>query len=131
MASVVRDELSGSPDDGKAPDQAAGSVYTPRPSGWLTAASEVSVSVLVGSRDTETQPAEPGQPGSTRIERAIAWVSSMHQHAKTSGRTPMVQLVQVEGLDHDEAAMAIPAQALLARAHATRLAVAHRGPRRA
>ena len=74
MAAVVRDELSGSLEDGKAPDQVAGSVYTPRPSCWLAAASEAPVSVLVGSRDTEAQYPEPGQPGSTRIERATAWV---------------------------------------------------------
>lgn len=115
MAAVVRDELSGSPDDGKASGQAAGSVYVPRPSGWLAAASEVSVTVLVGSRDTESQSAEPGQPATTRIERAIAWVSSMRQHAEVNGRTPMIDFVQAQGLDHDEASMAIPAQAIIAR----------------
>jgi pimeloyl-ACP methyl ester carboxylesterase len=116
MAAVVRDELSGSPDDGKAADQAAGSVYAPRPSGWLAAASEVSVNVLVGSCDTAPQWAEPGQPGSTRIERATAWVSSMRQHAEVNGRTPMIRFVQAQGLDHDEASMAIPAQEILAGA---------------
>jgi pimeloyl-ACP methyl ester carboxylesterase len=114
MAPVVRDELSGSPDDGKAPGQAAGSVYTPRPSGWLAAASEVPVNVLVGSRDTEPQWAEPGQPGSTRIERASAWVSDMRRLAQTSGRTPTIGFVQAQGLDHDEASMAVPAQEILA-----------------
>lgn len=115
MAAVVRDELSGSPDDGKAPDQAAGSVYTPRPPGWLAAASEVRVNVLVGSRDTEPQWPEPGQPGSTRIERASAWISSMRRHAESSGKTPRIQFLQAQGLDHDEASMAIPAQEILAR----------------
>jgi pimeloyl-ACP methyl ester carboxylesterase len=115
MAAVVRDQLSGSPDDGKAADQAAGSVYTPRPSGWLAAASEVSVTVLVGSRDTESQWPEPGQPGSTRIERAIAWVSSMRRHAEIGGKTTGIQFVRAEGLDHDEASMAVPAQEILAR----------------
>jgi pimeloyl-ACP methyl ester carboxylesterase len=115
MAAVVRDELSGSLEDGKAPDQVAGSVYTPRPSCWLAAASEAPVSVLVGSRDTEAQYPEPGQPGSTRIERATAWVRSMRQHAETNGRTPTIQLVQADGLNHDEAAMAIPAQETLAK----------------
>lgn len=115
MALVVRDELSGSAADGKAPGQAAGSIFTPRQAGWLDAASDVSVTVLVGSRDTDTQPTEPGQQGSTRIERAIEWVSSMHRHARASGRTPAIQLIQAEGLDHDEAAMAIPAQEILAR----------------
>jgi pimeloyl-ACP methyl ester carboxylesterase len=115
MAPVVRDELSGSAAGGKAPDQAAGSVYAPRPAGWLDAASDVFVAVLVGTRDTDTQPAEPGQLGSTRIERATEWVDSMHRHARAGGRTPAIQLVQAEGLDHDEAAMAIPAQEILAR----------------
>jgi hypothetical protein len=107
--------LSGSPDDGKAPDQAAGSVYTPRRPGWLTAASEVRVSVLVGSRDTEPQWPEPGQPGSTRIERATGWIGSMRRHAEISGKKSMIHFVQAQGLDHDEASMAIPAQEILAR----------------
>lgn len=115
MGAVVRDELSGSVDDGKAADQAAGSLYTPEPSGWLAAASEVSACVLVGSCDTAPQAPEPGQQGSTRIERAIAWVSKMEEHAVKNGRTPKVQLIQAEGLDHDEPAMAIPAQEILAR----------------
>ena len=115
MAAVVRDQLSGSRADGKAPDQAAGAVFIPRPAGWLEASSEVCVSVLVGSRDTDPQSPEPGQRGSTRIERATAWVISMHRHAEASDRTPTIRLVQAEGLDHDEAAMAIPAQEILAR----------------
>jgi hypothetical protein len=114
MAAVVRDELSGSRADGKASHQAVGSVFTPRPAGWLAAASEVSVSVLVGSQDTEPRPAEPGQQGSTRIERAIAWVDSMHRHARANGRASTIRFVLAQGLDHDEAAMAIPAQEVLA-----------------
>jgi pimeloyl-ACP methyl ester carboxylesterase len=115
MAPVVRDELSGSAADGKASDRAAGSILAPRQAGWLEAASDVFVRVLVGSRDTETQPAEPGQRGSTRIERATEWVASMNCHATANGRTPAIQLVRAAGLDHDEAAMAIPAQEILAR----------------
>lgn len=114
MAPVARDELSGSADDGKAPEQAAGSIFTPRQAGWLEAASEVIATVLVGSRDTDTQPAEPGQQGTTRIERATAWVASMHRHARTNGRTPVNQLVLAKGIDHDEAGMATPAQEILA-----------------
>jgi pimeloyl-ACP methyl ester carboxylesterase len=115
MAAVVRNELSGTPADGKAAHQAAGSVFTPRPAGWLAAASEVPVSVLAGSRDTEPRPAEPGQHGSTRIERALAWVTSMRRYAEAHDRPSTVRLVLAEGLDHDEAAMAIPAQEILAR----------------
>lgn len=115
MAAVVRDQLSGSRADGKAPGQAAGAIFVPRPTGWLAAASEVSVSVVVGSRDTEPRPPEPGQQGSTRIERAIAWVDSMHRYAEANDRASTIRLVQADGLDHDEAAMAIPAQQILAQ----------------
>jgi pimeloyl-ACP methyl ester carboxylesterase len=114
-AGIVRDQLSGSRADGKAPGQTAGDTFVPRPMGWLVAASEVSVSVLVGSRDTEPRPPEPGQRGSTRIERAIAWVDSMHRYAEANDRACTIRLVQADGLDHDEAAMAIPAQHILAR----------------
>lgn len=115
MAPVVRDELSGSAADGKASGRAAGSVFAPQPSGWLDAASKVAVTVLVGSRDTEMQAPEPGQQGATRIERATNWVASMHRHATAHGRTPAVQLARADGLGHDEAGMAIPAQQILAR----------------
>jgi pimeloyl-ACP methyl ester carboxylesterase len=116
MAPVVRDELSGTPAEGKAPDQAAGAVFTPRPAGWLTAAGQVRVSVLVGSRDTDPQPPEPGQDGATRAERAAAWIASMRRLAEAAGTAPAIRLVRPEGLDHDEAAMAIPAQEILGRA---------------
>jgi pimeloyl-ACP methyl ester carboxylesterase len=118
MAAMVRTELSGTPADGKAAHQAAGSVFIPRPAGWLAAASEVPVSVLAGSRDTEPRPAEPGQHGSTRIERALAWVASMRRYAEAHDRPSTIRLVLAEGLDHDEAAMAIPAQEILARSWA-------------
>ena len=115
MAPVVRDRLSGTPADGKPADQAAGSVFVPRPEGWLTAASGVSATVLVGGRDTQPQHAEPGQQGATRIERAMAWVTAMSRHAEASNQAPTIRLVRAEGLDHDEAEMAIPAQQILAR----------------
>jgi pimeloyl-ACP methyl ester carboxylesterase len=114
MAPVVRDDLSGSAADGKAPDRVSGTVFVPCAAGWLTAASQVPVSVLVGSLDTEPRPAEPGQYGSSRLERAAGWITSMHLHARANGAVPSIRLVCAEGLDHDEAAMAIPAQQLLA-----------------
>jgi pimeloyl-ACP methyl ester carboxylesterase len=82
---------------------------------WLAAASEVAVTVLVGSRDTERRPVAPGQQGSTRIERAAAWVESMRRFAEASQRAATIRLVLAEGFDHDEAAMAVPAQQTLAR----------------
>jgi pimeloyl-ACP methyl ester carboxylesterase len=92
-----------------------GMVLAPRPAGWLAAASQVRVSVLVGSADTEPRPAVPGQHGSTRMERAAAWVESMQRHAEAHERAPGTRLIVAEGLDHDEVAMAIPAQEILAR----------------
>jgi pimeloyl-ACP methyl ester carboxylesterase len=119
MAPVVRDDVSGSGAEGKAPDRVSGTVFVPRPAGWLTAASEVPVSVLVGSRDTEPRPAEPGRSGSSRLEssrleRAAEWIASMHDHARASGRASSIRFVLAEGLDHDETAMAVPAQKLFA-----------------
>jgi hypothetical protein len=73
------------------------------------------VTVLVGSRDTERRPAAPGQQGATRIERATAWVESMRRHAQGAGKAVSVRLVAAEGLDHDEEAMAAPAQEVLAQ----------------
>jgi pimeloyl-ACP methyl ester carboxylesterase len=95
--------------------QAQGRESTPEAAGWLTAASEVPVTVLVGSRDTEQRPPAPGQRGSTRIERATAWVESMRRHAKASRKVPVIRLVLAEGFDHDEEAMAAPAQEILTR----------------
>jgi pimeloyl-ACP methyl ester carboxylesterase len=114
MAPVIRDGLSGSAADGKAPDRVSGVVFVPCTAGWLTAASQVLVSVLVGSLDTEPRPAEPGQYGSSRLERAAGWITAMHLHARANGKMPSIRLVCAEGLDHDEAAMALPAQQILA-----------------
>jgi pimeloyl-ACP methyl ester carboxylesterase len=114
MAPVVRDHLSGSLAAGKAADQVSGTMFVPDPAGWLAAASEVPVSVLVGALDTQPQQAEPGQHGSSRIERAAGWIDSMHRYARANGRVPAIRFVQAAGLDHDEAAMAIPAQEILA-----------------
>jgi hypothetical protein len=105
MAPVIRDAQSGS---------RAGARYSPDPAGWLQAASQVPVTVLVGSRDTEPRPPSPGQSGNTRLERAKAWVLAMKRLAESNGKTPTVRLVIAPGLDHDEAAIAVPAQRILA-----------------
>jgi len=89
--------------------------FIPERAGWLAAATEVAVTVLVGSQDTEPRPRAPGQPGSTRIERATRWAESMRHHAEAWMKTSTIRLVVAEGLDHDEAAMAVPAQQIFAR----------------
>jgi pimeloyl-ACP methyl ester carboxylesterase len=98
---------------GEAPGITPG--FAPDHAAWLAAASEVPVTVLVGARDIEPRPAAPGQPGETRIERAEGWVEQMRRHAAASSRAATVRLVLAEGLDHDEEAMTLPAQELLAR----------------
>jgi pimeloyl-ACP methyl ester carboxylesterase len=94
---------------------AMGRAFTPEPAGWLTAATEVPVTVLVGARDAERRPAAPGQRGSTRIERAAGWADSMRRHAEASKKVPTIRFVLAEGFDHDEEAMAAPAQEVLAQ----------------
>jgi pimeloyl-ACP methyl ester carboxylesterase len=83
-----------------------------RPEGWLRAATEVSVTVLVGSRDTEQRPPAPGQRGSSRLDRAKSWVAAMGKLARSHGRESTIRFVEAPGLGHDEAAMAIPAQSI-------------------
>jgi pimeloyl-ACP methyl ester carboxylesterase len=103
--------------NGMAP--ARGFEFSPRAAGWLAAASEVRVTVLVGSRDTEQRPPAPGQQGATRIERGGAWVESMRHHAQGEGKAASIRFVSAEGLDHDEEAMAAPAQEIMAQSWRT------------
>lgn len=92
----------------------AKSARTPCTDCWLRAATEVAVTVLVGSRDTEERPPAPGQVGSSRLDRAKAWVAAMTKFADTHGRKSSIRFVEVPELGHDEAAMAIPAQSVFA-----------------
>jgi pimeloyl-ACP methyl ester carboxylesterase len=94
---------------------ARSAAFVPESAGWLAAASEVRVTVLVGSQDTEPRPDAPGQAGSTRIERASGWIDSMRHHAEARSRTSTIQLVLADGLGHDEEAMTRPAQEILAQ----------------
>src|ERR1700683_543263 len=89
---------------------AARSEFGPRAAGWLEAAAEVRVTVLVGSRDTERRPPAPAQQGATRIERAVVWVESMCRHAESRDKAATIRFVAAEGLDHDEEAMGGAAQ---------------------
>jgi pimeloyl-ACP methyl ester carboxylesterase len=109
MAPGVRGTLGGN---------RAGSSFSPNPRGWILAASQLPVTVLVGSRDTDPRPSSPTQHGRTRIDRATAWVSAMKRLAEANGKTPTVKLMIVPDLDHDEAAMAIPAQSVLSGSRA-------------
>jgi len=104
MGSMVRGPESGSRN---------GTAFAPDADGWLRAASEVPVIVLVGSKDVTRRPPSPGEPGTTRLDRAKAWVDAMQRFAESKGRIPTVRLVVAPGFDHDEAAIAVPAQQIL------------------
>lgn len=80
-----------------------------------SAATQTSVTVLVGSRDTETRPPAEGQRGSTRIQRAQSWVIAMQQFTALHGKECNIRFLSIPGLAHDEAAMAIPAQKIFAQ----------------
>jgi pimeloyl-ACP methyl ester carboxylesterase len=98
-----------------------GTAFTPDARGCLRAATDTPITVLVGSRDTTTRPGPPDEPGTTRLERAIAWVQAMTQLPASVGRASTVKLEIAPGLEHDEAAIAIPAQRILADSFASAL----------
>lgn len=115
MAAVVRSaELSGTPETGKDPANAAGAEFRPDPAGWLEAL-EVPVAVIVGSADDEPRADYPGQTGKTRIERAQAWVSAMGELARSNEKTDHLSLTLVEGVAHDPVALTVRSQELLLR----------------
>jgi pimeloyl-ACP methyl ester carboxylesterase len=103
---------------GRSSGRRAGNLFAADPGGWLQAASQVPVTVLVGSRDTQPRPSSRTQPGRTRIDRAKAWVNAMKRLAESNGKTATVKLLIAPGLDHDEAAMASPAQRILSGEYA-------------
>lgn len=98
------------------PDDSApwpfGSRGAPQNANWSSACG-VSATVCVGANDTEPRPSAPGQPGTTRIDRATAWVAAMRAHAVASGVTPRLNLSIAPGIDHDEIRMSIYGQAEL------------------
>jgi pimeloyl-ACP methyl ester carboxylesterase len=85
------------------------------PENWFRASTEVAVTVLVGSQDTEDRPAAVGQIGLSRLERAKSWVIAMDQFAQTHGRKSLIRLVRAPGLGHDEAEMSVPAQSIFSQ----------------
>ena len=65
----------------------------------------VPVEVIVGADDTGTAnlrrgPRIDAQQGTTRVERARAWVGAMREAATSYGMSPAVTLTEVPGIDH-------------------------------
>jgi alpha-beta hydrolase superfamily lysophospholipase len=95
---------------------------------WLAAATRVRVVVLAGTNDTEPQQPAAGHVDAGRFARAEAYVAAMQRLAAERGTAPSVAFRPVAGLDHDEAALAVPAQEALTDAWAPR--AGSRGRRR-
>lgn len=96
------------------PSPKTSAAFVPKPDGWLKAAAKDSVTVLVGSQDLEVRPPAAGQSGSNRIERGKAWICSMQKFAQEHSKVSKIRFVLADGLDHDEGAIAMPAQNILA-----------------
>jgi len=76
----------------------------PDPEGWLKAAC-VPVSVVVGEKDLEPQPARPGQKGKNRVEIASHWIKDMRDLARKNGKSPNLRSVIVHGAGHSSTAL--------------------------
>ena len=114
MAPTLRTaELSGSAETGKDPANAGGAEFHPDPEGWIRAATQVPIMVIVGSADTEPRSPSLGQKGENRIERAASWIVSMQSLAKSNGGDAVISLSLIEGIGHDPVALAEPSQELL------------------
>jgi len=83
--------------------------------GWLKA-SALPITVVVGMDDTEPQKKRAGHDGSTRLEFARQWVTSMNKLAERRRKKGQVRLVVVEGVGHDSAKLTPAAQEALAEA---------------
>jgi pimeloyl-ACP methyl ester carboxylesterase len=89
------------------------------PQNWIDAAAGVPIIIIVGSKDTETRPEAPGQVGATRLARGQAWVQSMQALATSQHRISQVSFKEIEGLDHDEFAMAQGARRIFEQFYVT------------
>jgi hypothetical protein len=108
-------EASGAPTGQDASGHSASNQFTPPVSQWLSVATSVPTYVMVGTRDVEERPSAPGQIGTTRLERAHAWVDAMRALANSVGKLPTVQFVSVPNAAHDEEKIVSPASQLLKR----------------
>ncbi len=108
-------EASGASASQNANGRSATNRFTPPASQWISVATSVPTYVMVGTRDLEERPSAPGQMGTTRLERAHAWVDAMRTLAKSVDRPPTVEFVSVPNAAHDEEKIVDPASQLLKR----------------
>lgn len=71
-----------------------------------------SITVVVGTADTEPQPPRAAHPGGTRLEYARHWVEAMTRIA--SDRKGRVRLVTVPGVGHSSSRLTPACQGALA-----------------
>lgn len=87
---------------------------TPDAKGW-TAAAALPITVVVGTADTEPQPARAGHLGSTRIDYAKQWVAAMTRLHPNPKRPGGLQLILVDSVGHDSAGLTPKCQEVLAQ----------------
>ncbi len=68
--------------------------------GWVRA-SQLPITIVVGSNDTGEQPKRPGHRGRTRIALAMNWAEDMNTLARYRGKTGRVRVKVIEGIGHN------------------------------
>ncbi len=81
------------------PDEQKHVVVEPDLNGWIKA-TEIPITIFVGSEDTSEQPERPGQLGTTRIEFARNWAEAMNKLAREHGHRPRVRVRIINGARH-------------------------------
>ncbi|MGK7654945.1 hypothetical protein ACSQ76_21910 [Roseovarius sp. B08] len=66
--------------------------------------------VLVGAKDTSTQPSRPGHTGTNRVELMISWLGEMNENAARQGYQDLVRGYIVPDIGHDSEALTPYAQ---------------------
>lgn len=58
------------------------------------------VSIVIGGKDTKTQPSRPAHIGKTRIEFAYSWAEAMNVNAKAHGYRGVISVSVIPGIGH-------------------------------
>lgn len=105
-APTTRDALlSGDRVTKMSPALAEGHRFVPAFEGWVDAACELPIRVVVGLDDLDLQGPAPGHDGRTRVDYARNYVERMRDLAERFDCTASISLHQVEGVGHDPVAL--------------------------
>ena len=80
---------------------------------WVRA-SELPITIVVGSNDLEPQPDRPAHRGSTRVDLAFSWTEDMNRLASSRNRKANILVDVVQGVGHDSARLTSVCQYYLA-----------------